>query len=123
MAYEIGYRRPPPSGQFKKGASGNPKGRPKGSKNLVTLLHHELNQKVTVNEGGRRRSVTRMQAMVMRLVAAALQGEPKAVMTLLDILRRNGGGEQATPELLVPENYRQILADYVATQGRKGGVK
>jgi hypothetical protein len=121
--YEIGYRRPPPSGQFKKGASGNPTGRPKGSKNFFTLLEQELNQKVMVNEGGRRKSVTRMQAMVMRLVAAALQGDPKAVAALLDLLRRNGGGEQATPEGLLPANYEQILANYVATQGRKGGVK
>lgn len=123
MAYEIGYRRPPPAGQFKKGASGNPKGRPKGSKNFVTLLEQELSQKIVVNEGGRRRTVTRLQAMVMRLVSAALQGDPKAVTALLDILRRNGGGEQATAEGLLPGNYEQILADYVATQGRKGGMR
>ncbi len=123
MTYDIGYRRPPPSGRFKKGTSGNPQGRPKGAKNFLTLLEHELNQKVMVNEGGRRKSVTRMQAMVMRLVSAALQGDPKAVAALLDILRRNGGGEQAATELLLPENHRQILADYVATQARTGGVK
>lgn len=123
MPYEIGYRRPPASRQFKKGTSGNPNGRPKGSKNFFTLLEQELNQKVVVNEGGRRRSVTRMQAMVMRMVGAALQGEPKAVTALIDILRRSGGGEQSTPEGLLPDNYEQILANYVTTQGRKGGVK
>lgn len=123
MAYDIGYRRPPPSGRFKKGASGNPTGRPKGSKNFLTLLEHELNQKIVVNEGGRRKSVTRMQAMVMRLVSAALQGDPKAVTALLDSLRRSGGVEPPSPEGLLPDNYEQILADYVATQGRKGGVR
>ncbi len=122
MPYEIGYRRPPPAGQFKKGASGNPKGRPKGSKNFFTLLEQELNQKVMINEGGRRKSVTRMHAMAKRLVTAALQGEPKAVMTIVDIWRRNGGGEEAAPEGLLPDNYEQILADYVAAQVRKGGV-
>jgi len=123
MSYDIGYRRPPPSGQFKKGASGNPKGRPKGSKNLFTLLEYELNQKVMVNEGGRRKSVTRMQAIVMRLISAALQGDPKALAALLDLLRRNGGGEQSTAEGLLPANYEQILDAYMATQGRKGGVR
>lgn len=123
MSYDIGYRRPPPGGQFKKGASGNPKGRPKGSKNFFTLLEQELNQMITVNEGGRRKTVTRMQAIVMRLISAALQGDPKAVAALLDLLRRNGGGEQATPEGLLPANYEQILEAYMATQGRKGGVK
>lgn len=123
MAYEIGYRRPPPSGQFKKGSSGNPKGRPKGSKNFLTLLEQELAQKVVVNEGGRRKTVTRMQAMVKRMVGAALQGEPKAVLTLVDILRRSGGVEQPTPEGLLPDNYEQVLADYVSTHGRQGGAQ
>lgn len=122
MAYDIGYRRPPPSGRFKRGTSGNPQGRPKGSKNFLTLLEQELSQKVVVNEGGRRKTVTRLQAMVKRMVGAALQGEPKAVLALVDILRRSGGVEQSTPEALLPDNYEQILADYVSSQGRNGGA-
>lgn len=121
MTYEIGYRRPPPSGQFKKGSSGNPKGRPKGSKNFMTLLEQELSQPVVVNEGGRRKTVTRLQAMVKRMVGAALQGEPKAVLTLVDILRRNGGIEPPEVEGLLPANYEQVLEAYV--QSRKSAKK
>lgn len=113
MAYEIGYRRPPPSGQFKKGASGNPKGRPKGSKNFMTLLEQELAQKIVVNEGGRRKTVTRLQAMVMRMVAGALQGDHKNLLTLVDILRKSGGLEPAEVEGLLPANYEQVLEAYV----------
>ena len=57
------------------------------------------------------------------MVGAALQGEPKAVLALVDILRRSGGAEPPSPEGLLPDNYEQILADYVSSQGRKGGVK
>jgi hypothetical protein len=114
MAYDIGYKRPPKSGQFKKGKSGNSKGRPKGSKNFLTLLEKELSQSITVNENGKKKTVSRLQAMVMRMVAGALQGEPKALLTLVDILRRTGQMSQAEPESLLPEDYQSILNAYVA---------
>ena len=117
MAYEIGYRRPPASGQFKKGASGNPKGRPKGSRNFLTLLDKELAQKIVVTENGRKKSISRLQAMVKRMVAGALQGEPKAVLTLVDILRRSGGIEPPEVEGLLPADYEQVLEAYVQSRG------
>jgi hypothetical protein len=120
MSYEIGYRRPPASGQFQKGNSGNPKGRPKGSKNFLTLLDQELNQKVVVNENGRKKSLTRLQAMVKRLVTGALQGDQRALVTLLEVMRRTGKfdvqqGNAALP--LLPDNYEQILEAYVQSRG------
>jgi hypothetical protein len=57
--YEVGYKKPPQRSRFKKGESGNPNGRPRGSKNLATLLEKELRQRVVVNENGRRRSITK----------------------------------------------------------------
>jgi hypothetical protein len=83
MDYEIGYRRPPESGRFKKGKSGNPKGRPKGSTNFLTILEQELGQLIVVNENGNKKTITRMQAMVKRIVACALQGDLKAISPLL----------------------------------------
>ena len=113
MAYEIGYRRPPESGRFKKGKSGNPKGRPKGSTNFLTILEQELSQSIVVNENGKKKTITRMQAMVKRIVAGALQGDLKALMTLFEILRRAGKFEQFDVEGLLPENYQRVLDSYV----------
>jgi hypothetical protein len=123
MSYEIGYRRPPPSGQFKKGASGNPKGRPKGSKNFLTLLEHELAQKIVVNENGKKKSITRLQAMVKRMVAGALQGDQKSLVTLVEILRRTGGLQPPEPENLVPANYESILEAYVESRRKAATAK
>lgn len=113
MAYEIGYKRPPKTGQFAKGKSGNPKGRPKGSNNFITILEHELGQSISVNENGKKRTVTRLQAMVKRMVAAALQGDQKATLTLVEILRRTGRFEQVDAGSLLPDDYEAILDSYV----------
>ena len=51
--YEVGYKKPPKDTQFKPGQSGNPLGRPKGTKNLKTDLMEELGQKIVVREGDR----------------------------------------------------------------------
>ena len=72
MAFEIGYRRPPPKSRFTKGQSGNPKGRPKGSNNFLKVLEKELSQPIVVTENGKKKKVTRLQALVMRLVTGAL---------------------------------------------------
>ena len=119
MTYEIGYRRPPKATQFKSGASGNPRGRPKGSKNFATLLEQALSELVVVNEGGRRKKVSRMQAMVMRLVSDALQGDQKSFLTLVEVMRKTGQLQQTEPESLLPDNYESILDDFVKKQAAK----
>jgi len=118
--YPIGYRRPPASGQFKKGSSGNPKGRPKGSRNFVTLLQSELGQKIVVSENGRKKSITRLEALVKRLVSGALQGDPKQLLNLVEILRKSNSLAPSEVEGLLPENYEAVLDAYVQSR-RQGG--
>ena len=114
MTYTVGYRRPPESGRFKKGASGNPKGRPKGSKNFLTLLDKELNQTVVITENGKKKTMTRLQAITKRIVNGALQGDQKSLLTLVEIMRRTGKLDEVAPANLVPDNYEEILNAYVA---------
>ena len=123
MTYEIGYRRPPASGRFKKGSSGNAKGRPKGSKNFLTLLEQELAQTIVVNENGKKKSVSRLQAMVKRMVAGALQGEQKSLLTLVEILRRTGQFEAPDVQGLLPDNYESILDAYVEAHRKNSTSK
>jgi hypothetical protein len=82
--YEVGYGRPPLHGRFKPGQSGNPKGRPKGSRNLATELMEILSETATVTEGGRKRKVPRLRALMLKLVAQAFSGNMAAFRLVIE---------------------------------------
>jgi hypothetical protein len=86
--YRIGYGNPPKRTQFKKGQSGNPRGRPKGGRNLATDLAAELGEHVTVREDGRPRRMSKQRALIKSLMAKALQGDVRAVTAFLALYAR-----------------------------------
>ena len=84
--YEVGYGRPPKSGQFKKGQSGNSKGRPKAIKNVVTMLEDVFFRKISISENGRRFEVTMVEAILRQLVNGAVKGEMRHIDRVLKLL-------------------------------------
>lgn len=123
--YEVGYKRPPKSGQFKPGQSGNRKGRPKGSLNFDTLLERELNSSVSVAENGRRKQVRKKEVIVKQLVNKAAAGELRATTLLMNEVRaREGAGvmiatasQDVSPEGLAREDQKTI--DSILTRLRQ----
>jgi hypothetical protein len=85
--YEVGYGKPPCHTRFVKGQSGNPRGRPPGSKNFTTLLREALNEPVIVTDNGGRRKVTKRQAIITQLVNRSAAADFRAIKILLDIVR------------------------------------
>src|SRR4029078_572057 len=86
--YKVGYGRPPRTKQFKPGKSGNPKGRPKGSLNLVNDLAAELSELITVREDGRARRISKQRALIKSLLAKGIQGEVRAAAAVLALYAR-----------------------------------
>lgn len=81
--YEVGYGQPPRRTQFKKGRSGNPKGRPRGSRNATTLLKEALNEQVVITENGRRRTITKKEVIITQIVNKAASGDHRSIQLLL----------------------------------------
>jgi hypothetical protein len=80
--YAVGERKPPQHSRFKKGQSGNPSGR---RKNLATLVKQAIFQRVTVTENGRRKTITKLDAILKRLVNKAASGDHRAINLVLPL--------------------------------------
>lgn len=92
---EAGYGKPPKSGMFKKGQSGNPKGRPKGVKNFQTELRSVLRSKVAIKVAGKPKSVSTVEAILMRLREKALKGDQRALEVVLGYAQASSGASDA----------------------------
>jgi hypothetical protein len=111
--YEVGYGKPPKDSQFKKGESGNPRGRAKHTRNLKTDLTKILAQKISVREGERRFRVSGQEGVLMSLMSKCLKGDTKAINTLVNLAVRVFGLEGPFPdaaERLTPQE-QQMLAE------------
>jgi hypothetical protein len=86
-ANAVGFGKPPQSTRFKKGISGNPKGRPKGSLNVATVFMKTLREKVVIIEHGQRRTVTKLEAALKQLANKAAGGDLRAIGQLRDLAR------------------------------------
>jgi hypothetical protein len=83
-SYEVGYGKPPKDTQFKKGSSGNPKGRPKKALDFDHALLRESRVYVTLNENGRRHRVTKHELLIKQLLNKAIGGNIPAARFYFD---------------------------------------
>ena len=115
-AYTVGKGRPPIGTRWKPGQSGNPRGRPKGTRNIGAVLNDVLRQKIAVTENGQTRRMPVLEAMMRRLVNDALRSTPSAVKLLLSIIERHGEtlGSELRLEDLQSED-QAILARYLGS--------
>jgi len=105
-----GYKNPPKEHQFKKGKSGNPKGRPRKQRqpssdlslDIMTSLHRELAKTISVQENGQHRVITKLDAIFAQLVAQSVNGKPSQQKMLLSLLT------QGKHETTVQETLEQL---------------
>jgi Family of unknown function (DUF5681) len=99
--YEVGYGKPPLHTRFQKGKSGNPRGRPRGKKNMSTLLSTALNASIVVVTNGRRKKITKREAIVTQLVNKSAAADLKATQMVLTMLRELESQDDGSADLAV----------------------
>src|SRR5262249_28122736 len=76
----VGYGKPPVHSRFRKGVSGNPGGRPRGTTTArgIKLLLKEAYRTVLVKEGGRVLALPAIQVLMRGQIALAAKGNGPA---------------------------------------------
>ena len=122
--YPVGYGKPPKHTQFKPGQSGNPKGRPKGIRNLNTDLEEELSLKILVTEGGQQQQPSKQRAMLKSLFAKALNGDVRASGVLINLIlgleqtriAAQSTDAMAEEDLAILEAFKQKILSQASSQ-------
>ena len=127
--YVVGYKKPPQHTQFKKGQSGNPRGKVEGRKNYRTEFLEELGEKVTVSENGRPRKLSKQTLVIKRLVADAVNGDARARENLLRLIGQidafEVGSEPTAPSAAedaeIMARFKARLIEEIKAQGGNSG--
>ena len=108
--YEVGFGKPPKRTQWKKGQSGNPKGKPKGSKNASTVFEEMLAQTVVVKVNGQEQRMPLTEALRHKLTKGALQGTTKETMDVMKELEKHFPGT-FSPKDAAPDTIRVLFVE------------
>jgi hypothetical protein len=121
---EVGYRKPPQHSRFKKGRSGNPKGRPRGAKNLRTDLLEELGERIVIREGNREIRVSKQRALLKSQTARSLKGDTRAAGQIIDLYLKLVGleAEAAEADMPLTADERAVVANLEERILRKAGI-
>jgi hypothetical protein len=116
--YEVGYGRAPISGRWKPGRSGNPSGKRKRKKTVGDVIDETFLRKVTIQEDGRRITLTLQELIIRNLGSAAAGGDMGAIRTLFALKERYRDSEETTlnPSEFDPDDQAIIEAHFEKIQ-------
>ncbi len=114
-AYEVGYGKPPKHSQYPKG-NGPGKGRPKGAKNMKTIVNAASGAKVTTKINGKVKKMTKIELALLQLANKAAAGDLKAIEKLIALHERYGDDHAIEPTAEETKADLETLKNFLAMQ-------
>src|SRR5436309_2621081 len=108
---QVGYGKPPRESRFKKGQSGNPKGRPKRPESFARLARRTLDERIVIKENGERRTITKLQAALKQLINKAAAGDAPAIREIIKLQPLIAEQDKAEDEKVVVNIIRWAETD------------
>lgn len=108
-----GYKKPPKEHRFKPGQSGNPKGRPKGSKSTYGYLNQVLDQKVSIEIEGKIVKLPKRVVIMLQFANKAAKGDVRAITKILPHMLMADAKEEDKEKIftaLNPEFQKMLMS-------------
>lgn len=124
LPYAVGNKKPPKHSQFKRGHSGNPKGRPKGSDGVRKRLGRMLNGRVSINNNGKSVKLSRLDRGLLLLADGFSKGDWKCVPPVLKIMEGDEtrqAAEQTASDFAMPDEANLAFIYKRLSRHFKGG--
>jgi hypothetical protein len=122
--YTVGYGKPPKANQFRKGRTGNPRGKRKGEENITSAFRRHVLKRVKIKDGDTPRTITLAEAVILKNLNAALQKDPVAMGNIFRLAEESGefvdrtDAKQVGRPFGVPEQVA-TMEEFLAQFGRK----
>jgi hypothetical protein len=127
-AYEVGYGKPPRANQFRKGRTGNPRGKKRGEENLISVFKRIVSKRVKINDGEKVCTIPLAEAVVLKNYQAALQRNPFALSNIYRMAETAGefvdvtDAKQVGRPIFMPEKVK-TTEEFMALFGRNRETK
>jgi hypothetical protein len=121
---EVGYGKPPKANRFRKGRTGNPRGKRQGEENITSAFKRIVSKRVKINDGEKVRTMTLAEAVILKNYSAAVQKNPFAMSNIFRLAEDAGefadttDPKQVGMPIAVPEkvkNMEEFLAEFGRT--------
>ena len=80
--HEVGYGKPPKANQFRKGRTGNHRGKKRGEENIISAFKRVVSKRVKISDGEKVRTITLAEAVIFKNYNAALQNDSFAMCNI-----------------------------------------